>query len=235
MRDTCDNRLPRFGSRTGHVHALPVRRCVVTGTDRVTLADTGTMPACSGRTGGALSVPYCRENPGGCPFHYPGEVPPVAPAVGAWCELTRGFWTGGRYIRAGDLRPGHVFRWHTFTGFVVVDTHPGTGPGTPTVCVHTHGRETWHSPYLASELLELIPQTAGPDGWPLGVHGPGRWAQPCTGVPFTDGTDVRRCGHPLGEHGAYGCEHIGHGSGNQHRPDSLHGCACSVPWHGGVS
>lgn len=44
---------------------------------------------------------------------------PAPPAVGAWCELTQGFWEGGRYATAAELAPGDRYRWRTLSGYVV--------------------------------------------------------------------------------------------------------------------
>lgn len=154
---------------------------------------------------------------------------PARPAIGEWCELTRGFWTGGRYATAGDLRPGDVFRWGTYTGKRVRATRPAPGPDGPVVWLELAGHLAG-AVYGIGTLVELTgrggdswpARTA--DGWPLGLHGPGLSAAPCP----------RQCGHPLGAHGAHGCEHFAAGHDNGRRV-TLHGCACSVPWHGGVS
>jgi hypothetical protein len=156
------------------------------------------------------------------------RVPAPAVAIGEWCELTRGFYSGGRYVTAEELRPGDVYRWTTYTGHTVVAAdvchHSPDGP-----MVHVDNGATIPAIFRPGDVLELTARdgytwpAVDRDGWPLGVHGPGMSAAPC----------ARECGHPLGEHGPYGCEHFAAGHDNGLR-SCLHGCSCPVTWHGGI-
>jgi hypothetical protein len=75
------------------------------------------------------------ESPTGIGYASHGEGPLPAPAfncgnphlppvVGSWDSVTRGFWQGGRYATVDELAPGAVFRWGTYSGYVMADERP---------------------------------------------------------------------------------------------------------------
>jgi hypothetical protein len=85
----------------------------------------------------------------------------TTPEIGAWDEVTAGFWTGGRHVTAGELLAGDIYRWHTYVGYVVTraESHPAW--------VASDGREVWPAyvdvvtptgshTYSPGEPLELV-------------------------------------------------------------------------------
>lgn len=125
--------------------------------DRVTLSDVRTLP------GGRTRHPRVRTTraDGVRDYWAPDELVTVSrpPAVGAWCPITRGFWTGGTYARVRDLRVGDRFRWLTYTDHAVT-RHPyvTTYLGDDVCDVHVSGRDT-PMRFGPDTLLELQTRT----------------------------------------------------------------------------
>lgn len=86
----------------------------------------------------------------------------TAPDIGAWDETTHGFWTGGRHVTAGELTAGDVYRWHTYSGYVVatVETVPAwltrTGEQIWPAYVRVVTPAGHEHRYGPGELLELM-------------------------------------------------------------------------------
>jgi hypothetical protein len=77
------------------------------------------------------------------------------PAVGDWCPITRGFWTGGRYVRASELTQGDVIRVGTYTGYRVTGVSTHTHLNEPCVHVRTAGN-TLPLVFTPGTILESI-------------------------------------------------------------------------------